>query len=299
VVAPLSDAPFALVVVNYESGSALTACVQSFVADDSAGGAPEVVVVDNGSSDGSTAGLLAAVGDVRVLTPPRNLGYAVAANRGIAATTAPVVAVCNPDLRVAPGTAAAILECFTDAAVGAAGPRVKNADGSTYPSGRLVPTLPDAIGHTVLATLWPENPFSRRYRQLDADPAAARDVDWVSGAAIWLRRDALDSVGGWDEGFFMYVEDVDLCWRLRRAGWRVRYEPGGSVTHVQGLSTRRHPYRMIIEHHRSSLRFAAKRWVGPRRLLLAPAAVLLGVRALLAMAVHACGPRSGGPKGSR
>ena len=98
----------------------------------------------------------------------------------------------------------------------------------------------------------------------------------MSGAAIWLRRDALASVGGWDDGYFMYVEDVDLCWRLGRAGWRVAYEPAGEVTHVQGASTARHPYRMIVEHHRSLLRFAAKRWHGWRRVLLVPAAGYLG-----------------------
>ncbi len=106
----------------------------------------------------------------------------------------------------------------------------------------------------------------------------ARDVDWVSGAAVWLRRAALEEVGGWDERYFMYVEDVDLCWSLRRAGWRVAYEPGGTVVHVQGASTDRHPYRMIVAHHRSLLRYAAKRWTGWRRVLLVPAACYLAAR---------------------
>jgi N-acetylglucosaminyl-diphospho-decaprenol L-rhamnosyltransferase len=77
----------------------------------------------------------------------------------------------------------------------------------------------------------------------------------------------------------MYMEDVDLCWRLRRLGWRVAYEPAGRVVHVQGASTDRHPARMIAAHHRSLYRFASKRWRGARRLLLAPAAVFLSVRA--------------------
>jgi N-acetylglucosaminyl-diphospho-decaprenol L-rhamnosyltransferase len=118
-------------------------------------------------------------------------------------------------------------------------------------------------------------------------------VDWVSGAAIWLRRDALDEVRGWDEGYFMYVEDVDLCWRLRGAGWRVAYEPSAEVVHIQGASTDRRPYRMIVEHHRSLLRFAAKRWTGIRRIALVPAALFLAVRATLAVGVQVVVPRRG------
>jgi N-acetylglucosaminyl-diphospho-decaprenol L-rhamnosyltransferase len=217
------------------------------------------------------------------------------------ATTADVVAVCNADLEVRPGTGAAMLAVFADPAVGAAGPRVLNVDGSTYPSVRRDPSLADAIGHASLGWCWPRNPWTRRYRQLDADPDVARDVDWASGAALWLRRAAVDAVGGWDEGYFMYLEDVDLGWRLHRAGWRVRYEPAGVVVHVGGLSTARVPVRMVVEHHRSSLRFAAKRWHGARRLLLVPAAGFLAVRALFTAAFEVlaprCAPRPAGAAG--
>jgi N-acetylglucosaminyl-diphospho-decaprenol L-rhamnosyltransferase len=231
-----------------------------------------------------------------VVDPGGNLGYAGGANRGIAATSTPVVAVCNPDLHVRAGTGAALLARLEAPGVAAAGPRIRNPDGSTYPSARSVPSHVDAVGHGLLGLLWPANPFSTRYRQLDADPDVAREVDWVSGAAIWLRRDALDAIGGWDDGYFMYVEDVDLCWRLGRAGWRIAYEPRGEVVHAQGLSTDAKPYRMIVEHHRSLLRFASKRWRGPRRLLLGPAAVYLAFRTALAMAVRALRPRSGKPR---
>jgi N-acetylglucosaminyl-diphospho-decaprenol L-rhamnosyltransferase len=93
----------------------------------------------------------------------------------------------------------------------------------------------------------------------------------------------------------MYMEDVDLCWRLRRLGWRVAYEPGGSVMHVRAASTDRHPYRMIVRHHRSAYRFATKRWHGAQRLLLVPAALLLVVRAGVAIVARALGARPGHP----
>jgi N-acetylglucosaminyl-diphospho-decaprenol L-rhamnosyltransferase len=274
-----TTAPYAAVVVNFNAGPLLTRCVRSLLADVGADGAPEVVVVDNGSEDGSVAELRRACPDVTVVEPGANLGYARAANLGTAATRAGVVAVMNPDAVVHPGTGAAMLTRFAaEPDLGALGPRIRDEHGETYPSVREVPALPDALGHAVLGPFRPENRFTRRYRQLDADPTRPRDAEWVSGAAIWLRRAALDDIGGWDERFFLFMEDVDLCWRLRRAGWRVAYEPSGQVTHVEGVSRARHPYRSIVAHHRSALRFAAKRWEGPRRVLLAPAAVLLAAR---------------------
>ena len=113
---------------------------------------------------------------------------------------------------------------------------------------------------------------------------------------VFLRRAAIDSVGGWDERYFMYMEDVDLCWRLRRLGWRVAYEPGGSAVHVQGASTAARPFRMIIEHHRSVYRFADRRWHGIQRWKLLPAAVFLVVRATVDVAARALRPRSEPPR---
>jgi N-acetylglucosaminyl-diphospho-decaprenol L-rhamnosyltransferase len=278
------DVGWAAVVVNYNAGAALVACIASVLAQEPA---PELVVVDNASTDGSLGALRQAHPGVRIVQSGGNLGYARAANLGIAATDAPVVAVLNPDTVLEPGAGRALTARFAlEADLGAAGPRLHNPDGSVYPSARQIPSLVDAAGHGLLFFFWPDNPFTGRYRETGADPARPRDVDWVSGAAIWLRRAALDDVGGWDERYFMYVEDVDLCWRLRRAGWRVAYEPAGTVEHLLGISTASRPYRMIAEHHRSLLRFASVRFTGPRRALLGPAAAFLTARGALAMAHH-------------
>ena len=280
-------ARWAAVVVNYEAGSLLADCARSLLADDSAGSV-ELVVVDNGSSDGAVVELTRACPEARVVVSPGNVGYARAANLGIAATRAPVVAVFNPDLTIEPGSAKAMLARFErDARLGACGPRVRNVDGTDYPSARRVPSVLTAILHGLLGLWWRTNPFTARYRELDADPEVSRAVDWVSGAAIWLRRAALDDVGGWDERYFMYVEDLDLCWRLRARGWDVVYEPAAAVTHLQGAVTSRHPYRMMLEHHRSAWRFARRRFTGIRAVVLPFAAVYLAVRATLAMAEHA------------
>ena len=281
--------------MNFESGPLLTATVQSLQEDTSAGPG-ELVVVDNGSTDGSVARLLEARPDVQVITPPTNGGYAAGANRGIEATRSPIDASCNSDIYVASGTAKALvsrLEAEDD--LGAIGPAIENPDGSHYPSARVVPRLRDAIGHGIFGFLKPDNRFTRRYRQLDADPDKPRDVDWVSGAAVWLRRSALEEIGGWDEGYFMYVEDVDLCSRLRSSGWRIAFEPAGRVVHIQGASTDLQPKRMIVAHHRSLLRFAGKRWRGWRRVLLVPAAVFLGARAAVLVLVRTVSPRRSRP----
>jgi N-acetylglucosaminyl-diphospho-decaprenol L-rhamnosyltransferase len=289
-------ARWAAVVVNYETGPLLTQCVRSILADTSAG-EPELVVVDNGSSDDSIARLQRELPQVLVVHAPGNVGYARGVNLGTAATRAPVVAVLNADTELGVGTAAALLDRLDrDERVGAIGPRVCNTDGSDYPSARSVPSVVDAVGHGVLGLFRPRNRFTRRYRQLDADPARPRSVDWLSGAAIWLRRRALDDVGGWDERYFMYMEDIDLCARLSAAGWQIVYDPGGRVHHVQGASTSRRPYRMLLEHHRSAWRYATTRFTGWRRILLPFTACYLVLRAALAIAAHATGrvrPRGG------
>jgi N-acetylglucosaminyl-diphospho-decaprenol L-rhamnosyltransferase len=278
---------WAAVVVNFEAGPLLARCVASLLADTSAGPV-ELVVVDNRSRDGSIAELVAAHPDVHVVRAPGNVGYARAANLGTAATKAPIVAVMNPDTVVHLGTADALVSRLErEPRLAACGPRLRNPDGSDYPSARTLPSIPVAIGHGLLGLWWPRNRFTTRYRQLDADPGVPRLVDWVSGAAIWLRRRALDNVGGWDERYFMYLEDTDLCWRLRNSGWEVAYEPAGIVVHVQGASASRRPYRMLLEHHRSAWRFSRARFTGARAVLLPFAAVYFSGRAVMAMSDHA------------
>jgi N-acetylglucosaminyl-diphospho-decaprenol L-rhamnosyltransferase len=285
---PHADPPvWAAVVVTYEAGPRLTACVQSVLADTSAGPV-DVVVVDNGSKDGSVDALRASVPAVAVVTSPGNVGYARAANLGTAETRAPIVAVLNSDTVLEPGAAKALVDRLErEARIGAVGPLLRNPDGTPYPSARTLPSITVAAGHAIVGLWNPENRFSAQYRQLDADPAAPRLVDVVSGAAIWLRRAALDEVGGWDERFFMYLEDTDLCWRLRGAGWDVAYEPSAVVRHEQGASTAQRPYRMLVEHHRSAWRFARKRYTGGRAVLLPFAAAFLAVRAVVVIGAEA------------
>ncbi|HEX3839782.1 MAG TPA: glycosyltransferase family 2 protein [Acidimicrobiales bacterium] len=271
----------AVVVVNYESGSVLASCVASLEQE----GPAELVVVDNGSTDGSVDELQRQVPDVDVLDPGQNLGYGAAANRGVAATRSELVLVCNPDLSISPGALAAMADALeSDPTVAVVGPMIRTSAGERYPSARQFPSMIDAAGHALLGQFVPQNPFTRAYQRagLALEVDTVWPVDWVSGACFLVRRSAFEQVGGFDEQYFMYLEEVDLCWRLGRAGWKVVYAPAAVVTHHQGVSTDRHPYRMIVEHHRSLWRFAGRSTSGWRRALLPLVVVGIGVRGVLA-----------------
>ncbi|MGH9265626.1 MAG: glycosyltransferase family 2 protein [Acidimicrobiales bacterium] len=278
------------VVVSYNSAAYLPDCVRSLRSE----GLTDVVVVDNASSDGSVHAVLAADAGVRVVQTGANLGFGAAANRGVADCSGDYVLVLNPDTVVEPGTVKALSEALDrDPDMAVVGPRMENPDGTVYPSVRRFPDLPVALGHAFLGLVWPANPYTRNYRMLDWDhDRPASDVDWVGGACFLVRRTAFDVVAGFDEAYFMYVEDVDLCWRLGRAGWRIGYEPAGRVVHVLGGSSRQAPYRMIAEHHRSLLRFVSKTTEGPRRGLVPLVAAGLAVRTVAAWAHHALGGRA-------
>lgn len=272
------------VVVNYNTRDHLLECVRSLRSE----GVGEVVVADNDSADGSVEALRAADAHVVVVPTGANLGFGTAANRGAAVAAGDYLLVMNPDAVVEPGAVKALAATLdADGHVAVVGPRVDDPEGRLYPSVRRFPDLLVAAGHAFLGFLAPRNRFSRAYKMLDWDHSTPGDVDWVSGTCMLVRRSAFDAVGGFDEDYFMYVEDVDLCWRLRAAGWRVAYEPSARVVHTVGASSELAPYRMIAAHHRSLLRFATRTATGRRRLLLPLVAGGLGVRTVLAWAQRA------------
>lgn len=244
----------AVVLVTYNSAEDIVACVSSVRAQ-----ASEIVVVDNASTDGTVGIVTKQFPDVRVLRNDRNTGFAAAANQGIASTNADVVFLLNPDSTVRPGTVAALERCMREhdraAAVGAL---VRNVDGSVQPTKRKFPSLWQSFLHATIGTVWPNNPGTRAYVLADANFDAPRPVDWVAMTAVGLRRSAFDAIGGFDESFFFFVEDVDLCKRLRDAGYEIWFEPGAEVTHVWGGSWTREPIRFMVLHHRNLFRYVRK-----------------------------------------
>ncbi len=289
------------VVVNYNAKEYLLQCVGSLLSQ----GVALVVVADNGSTDGSEMALLERYPEAKWVPTGANLGYGTAANIGAAVVDSPYLLICNADVVVGQGSVTKLrsfLEGSPDVAL--VGPRVHGSNGALYPSARRFPDLLEAFGHGILGQFWVGNPFSRRYRMDDWDHAKARKVDWVSGACFLARRSAWDAVGGFDRAYFMYMEDVDLCWRLAKAGWSVAYEPAAEVVHAQGVSADRTPYRMLFAHHVSMWRFARRTENGKRRWLLPLVMAGLAVRfgltvARRALAGHGLGRPLEGRDGGR
>ncbi len=276
----------AAVVVNFNAGTHLGTCLRSL----RRAGVAERIVVDNASTDGSRAVARAADPDHRWIDSGGNLGYGRAANRGVAASGAAHLLICNPDLEVGEHAVDALVARLdAEGDLGIVGPLVRNPDGTIYPSARTFPDLVDAIGHGLLGAVAPDNRFTRRYRLLDWGHGEAARVDWVSGACLLVRREAWDAVGGFDPSYFMYLEDVDLCWRIHAAGWAVGYEPAAEVVHVQGVSADLRPYRMLVAHHRSLWRFASRTTRGARRLALPVVAIGLVGRLGVASIQHGTG----------
>jgi N-acetylglucosaminyl-diphospho-decaprenol L-rhamnosyltransferase len=281
--------PVAAVVVDHAAGPLLTECVRSLLDD----GAAPVVVIDNGepgSAQRALGALLSERGteDVVVVDPQRNLGFGSGVNRGLAVLSgmtppAEWVLVSNPDLRVHPGALDALRTVLeTRPAWAMVGPRIFTEVGDVYPSVRRFPSFLDAAGHALLALFVPENRFTKRYNPGAPEGDGVVAASWISGSCFLARRAALEELGGFDESYFMYAEDMDLCWRAHQAGWGIGFTGAASVTHVQGVSTARHPYQMLVAHHRSALRFTMRTTPGWRRAALPVAAAVLGLRLVLA-----------------
>jgi N-acetylglucosaminyl-diphospho-decaprenol L-rhamnosyltransferase len=269
----------AVVVVNTNAGKDVLRCIGSV--HESAGEvAFRVVVSDNGSTDGSVEAIESAFPDALVIRNARNLGFPAAANRGMAATRSEFVLLINPDADVSAGTLEGFLKVARDhPRAGAIGALTRNVDGSIYPSARRIPSPWLGLAHTILAPFWPSNPWTGRYRMVDWDRRTEREVDWVSGSSVLLRRAALDEVGLFDEAYFMYVEDMDLCTRMRKAGWEVWFSPQLEITHIGGTVTKG-KRRMTLEHSKSVYVYFTKHQARGWRAILRPFAwVLLRLRA--------------------
>ncbi len=252
----------AVVTVTYSPGETLDRFLDTL--DKATEREVQVVLADNGSVDGEPERAAAERDHVRFVPTGGNLGYGGGANAGVAALGDDVgwVVVANPDLEWDPGSLDALLEVAGRWPHGGAfGPLVREADGTVYPSARLLPSLGRGIGHAVLGRIWKGNPWTRSYRQEAAAPSE-RTAGWLSGSCLLLRRAAFDSVDGFDTRYFMYFEDVDLGDRLQRAGWLNVYAPSASVMHIGGRSTASASARMLAVHHASAYRYLADRHRG-------------------------------------
>lgn len=267
------DPRVAVVTVSYGSGAVLEGFLHSVSAASTV--APIVIVADNKPHDGAGVAALAARYQASYLPLDTNLGYGGAINAAAATLPASVewILVSNPDVCLMPGALDGLLATGnSDVRIGSVGPAITTSDGAVYPSARVVPSLRTGIGHALFANIWIGNPWTRAYRN-DAVPSEkSRDAGWLSGACVLVRRSAFAALGGFDEGFFMYFEDVDLGYRLGKLGYRNVYDPAATVIHSGAHSTTGDSDRMIEVHHDSARRFLSKKysgwWLWPVRAIL-------------------------------
>ena len=258
----------AVLVVTHNSASSVAACLRSLEA------VAETVVVDNASTDDTCRIVEETAPAVRLIRNPENRGFAAAVNQGVRTSSSPLVLLLNPDAVVQTSLDDMVRECLM-ADVGAVGGRLVDATGRPQVgfNVRSFPT-PAALAFEVLLLnrLWPSNPVNSRYRQLNGNPELRREVDQPAGAFLMVRRDVLETVGLLDEDFTpIWFEDVDLCLRIRLAGYRIRYVPTAVARHEGGHSL----HGLSVEQRQLAwygnlLRFAHKHFSASAFRLLRP-----------------------------
>jgi GT2 family glycosyltransferase len=227
-----------VVVVSWNTRDLLARALDSLRADTAAGRA-EVWVVDNASSDGSPELVRDEYPWARLIASTENLGYGPAVNLVAARTDTPWIAAANADVALAPGALAALLAAgAADPRCGALAPRLLAPDGSTQHSVHAFPTPSTTLVFNLGLWRLVAGCGERLCLHGEWDPARARTVDWAHGAFLLVRRAAWKEIGGFDRDQWLYAEDLDICWRLDRAGWTTRYEPHATAEHAISAATR-------------------------------------------------------------
>ena len=283
------DIDLSVVILNWNARPFLVACLDSILKQNWRHQI-EIIVVDNDSQfDDSVAVVRRDFPNVTLIESGGNIGFSAGNNVGWRAAQGRFVLFLNPDTVVENGALNEMCD-WMDAhpVVGAIGPRMTYPDGELQASARGFPSFGAGLfRNSFLGKLWPNNPWSRGYLMTGVDRAQERAVDWLSGSAVLARREALQQIdlgrGPWDEDFFMYCEDIDLCYRLMEKGWPRFYLPSATIQHHIGKSSDLAQGTSIRRHHAAMWLFYRKHYMKGRGALLAPVAALgIGARATLA-----------------
>jgi N-acetylglucosaminyl-diphospho-decaprenol L-rhamnosyltransferase len=273
-----------VVIVSFRSRELVRRCIRSLHANP-ASRETRVWVVDNASADGTVETIRSEFSDVEVIASDQNLGFAAASNLCIRRSSGPYVLALNPDTSVTAGALdhmLALMESHPE--IGIAGCRLEREDGTfDHAARRSFPTPLGALGHFTGIGRHERAPAA--LSQYRAPSIEAGPVDAVNGAFMLIRRAALEEVGLFDEGYWMYMEDLDLCYRFRQAGWRTWYEPAVTVVHTKGASSGRfRSSRLNYAFHYGMLRFYRKHYAAMRNPLV-NAAVYAGIAAKLVLSL--------------
>jgi len=275
-----------VVVVSFRCAGPLRECLESLRRERSLGRELDVVVIDNASGDGTAEVVSEEFPEFNLVVNSKNRGFAAASNQGILRGSAPLVLLLNPDARIDEHTLPPLIDALESTpAAGAVGPKLIRADGSLdHAAKRSFPTVPGAIFYfTRLDKVVPQ---ARQYTAPSVDEGR---VDAINGAFMLIRRRALDQIGLLDEGYWMYMEDLDLCHRLADCHWQVLYVPRSVAWHLKGASAG--PLkntRLIIAFHYGMFRFY-KKFRAQRANSAQNAVVYLGIAAKCAASLLASG----------
>jgi N-acetylglucosaminyl-diphospho-decaprenol L-rhamnosyltransferase len=253
-----------IVIVSWNVKDLLRVCLQSALrATELSGGAAityEVIVIDNASKDGSVDMIRQDFPSVRVMANEENVGFTRGNNQGIVASEGRYVLLLNPDTEVLGAAFEEMvghMEQYPD--VGALGPKLLYPDGGTQSSRRRFPHLRTAfVESTFLQPWFSASDILNRYYVLDRGDDEVQEVDWLVGACLMMRRDAIEDVGLLDERFFMYSEELDWCYRAKQKGWKVVYLPTAEVIHQEGKSSEQVLPLRHVQFQRSKVRFFQK-----------------------------------------
>jgi N-acetylglucosaminyl-diphospho-decaprenol L-rhamnosyltransferase len=277
-----------IVIVNFNGGALLEPCVESLFAHPPSC-AFEVVLVDNGSTDGSCERIVEGYPQLRVIRNQRNIGLSKAFNMGIRQAGGRYILSLDNDTRVLRGSLAALIRRMEESPrSGAVGGTLLNPDLTAQKTARRAPSPLNAVfGRRSILTRWfPHNPISRRYLMDDErSRSEPYEVDWLSMAALLVRREAIDQVGMLDERFFVYWVDADWCARIRKGGWRVEAVPAAPIIHDENLKSGRRTKRrtrMILDFHRGAYTYYRTHHARGR---FNP----MGIAALVALSTRAAG----------
>lgn len=281
----MQDFELSVTICSWNTLEDLRACLQS-LQDVQSEAEFEVLVVDNNSEDGSADMVEQEFPWVVLHQMARNLGFTGGQNFAIENRRGRHCFLLNSDATVHPGALRGLLDFYAqNPTVGILGPKILNPDGSLQFSCRRFPNPVAALfRNTPIGRFFPNNRFTRDYLMQDWEHTSPREVDWVSGAAMFASAELIESIGVFDPEYFMFCEDVDWCFRAWEGGYKVMYVPDAVVTHAIGRSTDKAPNRMIGRFHRSMLRFYTKNMLPQLPLVARPFALLGAASALAARA---------------
>ncbi len=258
---PPSSLDLSVVIVNYKSVDFLRSCIHS-IKETAENISYEIIVVDNDSQDGSDQDIRSEFSDIKLIVNRSNLGFSGANNQGIKISSGKYILLLNNDTTVKPGALNRLIDSMErHPGVGLMGGKLTNTDGTVQQSyGKLIPFINEFIQSKLFWNFYEIHKnriIGLIMEKLHSQP---RVVDWVKGACMMLRREAIFDVGFLDDQFFMYFEEADLSIRLKSIGWKVYFEPRAEIVHHGGISVSKNRFRVFLEHRRSQLYFYKKHY---------------------------------------